>query len=376
MDTDHFVSWLHIGDLHASHEDGWASVAILKQIVESIRANVPAGALDFAFLPGDNANHGEREQYERVVAALDGLPMPRYAIPGDHDYEPKSLRVFADVLETRPLPTSVVVAGRRALFLDIVSAGSGGPDFRLGAGQTAWLKHQLQAARHDDEASPIVFMHAFPEDLREGAREIGRIFADAHVAFVDTGHTHYNEILNDGAVIYSATRSTGQIEEGSVGFAVAAVDGAVASWRFKALDAPWPWVLITSPAEARMAIGGSVADLDDGIDVHALVLGPDVASVSARIDDAPEVSMRRLDGRPGRWAVRLERTRAARHRIVVTAIGRNGDEGVDEVDVRVGTAVAASFEDGLGRHDQSIGAWPEHDLLGTRLGPNAKGKQW
>jgi hypothetical protein len=376
MNSDHFVAWLHIGDLHASDEDGWESVATLARIVTSIRANVPAGALDFAFLPGDNANHGEREQYERVVAALDGLPMPRYAIPGDHDFEPGSLQVFTDLLEHRPLPASVVVNGRRALFLDIVSPGGGGPDFRLGAAQTDWLRSELAAAKAHGEPRPLVFMHAFPEDLREDAREVGRLFADARVAFVDTGHTHYNEVLNDGAVIYAATRSTGQIEEGPAGFAIAAVDGAAASWRFKALDAPWPWVLITSPADARMTVDGDTSDADDPIELRALVLGPDVAGVSARFDDGLEVPLQRLDGHPARWAARLDRPHAETRRIVVTATAHDGSTATDEIDPVGAASAQPRVDDNHGSHGQSIGAWPGHDLLGTRLGPNAKGKKW
>lgn len=144
-----------------SDEDRWESLHTLTRIVETVCDHVPEGAHDFAFLPGER------------------------------------------------LPASIRIAGRRALFLDIVCAGSGGPYFRLGEVQTVWLREQLDAARLTSEPHPLVFMHALPRDLHEGAREIGRLAADAHVAFVDTGHTHYNELVNDGAMIYSATRSTG-----------------------------------------------------------------------------------------------------------------------------------------------------------------------
>ena len=50
------------------------------------------------------------------------------------------------------------------------------------------------------------------------------------------GHTHYNELAHDGRTLYAAARSVGQNEDGSVGYAVAAIDGAVTSWRFKPLD--------------------------------------------------------------------------------------------------------------------------------------------
>ena len=57
--------------------------------------------------------------------------------------------------------------------------------------------------------TPLVFMHGYPGDLAADGEAIAKVFADARVAFVDTGHTHYNELLNDGRVVYGATRSTG-----------------------------------------------------------------------------------------------------------------------------------------------------------------------
>ena len=79
------------------------------------------------------------------------------------------------------------------------------------------------------------------------------------VALVDMGHTHYNELANDGRTIFAATRSTGQIEEGPVGYSVATIDGGVVSWRFKPLDDPFPFVMITAPGRsppvARTAFG-------------------------------------------------------------------------------------------------------------------------
>jgi Icc protein len=46
------------------------------------------------------------------------------------------------------------------------------------------------------------------------------------------GHTHYNELANDGRAICAATRSTGQIEEGPAGFSVTTIDKEVIGWTF------------------------------------------------------------------------------------------------------------------------------------------------
>ena len=371
---DHFVSWLHLGDLHASDEDGWDSVETLARIVASVGEHVPPGALDFAFLPGDNANHGEPAQYERVAQVLARLAMPLHAIPGDHDFEPGSLDRFHVLLADQALPGEVRVNGRRALFLDIVSAGGGGPDFRLGDDQTCWLRDQLHASRAAAEPRPLVFMHAFPSDLRHDGQRIGRLFAEAEVAFVDTGHTHYNELLNDGAVIYSATRSTGQIEEGEAGFAVAAVDGHAASWRFKTLASSWPWVMVTSPADGRMTVARDAAEAAASRRVNALVLGRDIATVSLQVDDGPSIAMRPMPGRAGRWTATVDRPLAGVGRLVVIARSGDGRSAFDEVRPHAPRTDDRTVP--LGHHDATIGEWPEHGLLGTRLGPNANGKDW
>jgi hypothetical protein len=49
------------------------------------------------------------------------------------------------------------------------------------------------------------------------------------VAFVGTGHTHYNELVNHEGVIYAARRSTGEVEEGPPGFSLGVLDGSVVS---------------------------------------------------------------------------------------------------------------------------------------------------
>jgi 3',5'-cyclic-AMP phosphodiesterase len=182
------LAWLHIGDLHLAtaeadnHRD-------LRRIVALANA-VPLGSLDFAVLPGDNADDGTREQYALLRHAVAGLSLPLYVLPGDHDLR---------------LPRTVRVKGHRCLFLDVVSAGTGGPDFRLDPPQLAWAERELEAAREAGEAA-VVFMHTYPADLREGAERLRGLLARPEVRCVDMGHTHYNELANDGGTVFMATR--------------------------------------------------------------------------------------------------------------------------------------------------------------------------
>ena len=65
------------------------------------------------------------------------------SIPGDHDMERAASTPSTTVLAADPLPKAVTVRGTRCLFLDISGPGGGGPDFRLGADQAAWVEREL-----------------------------------------------------------------------------------------------------------------------------------------------------------------------------------------------------------------------------------------
>ncbi len=373
------LTWVHFGDLHASDEDGWQSLADLNAMIAEANRHL-SDRVDFAYLPGDVANHAEPEQYRRTRQALDRLSLRWFAIPGDHDFEPGSLDNFYDGLGAGALPASLLVNGHRCLFLDIVSAGRGGPDFRLGDGQMAWLRDQLARSR-GDTGRPAVFMHAFPGDLAMEAGPVGALFAQAGVACVDTGHTHYNELLNDGAVIYTATRSTGQIEEGAAGFSLHAVDGSVASWRFKDQGAAWPFVLITSPADHRLVTDPTQPDQAPAgaFEVRAKVFGEGVSDVSLQVDDGVPIAMIEDAAKTGCWTGHAAGLDDGLHAIGVQAFATTGASDRDVLSVLVANGsvpVQPKAKAQLGHDIHSIGAWPAHGLLGSQLGPNKNGKAW
>lgn len=370
------LRWLQFGDLHVCDGDGWESLRRFEQLVEEANQGF-ASRIDFAVLPGDNANHAKGEEFRQVAEAAGRLEMPLHVLPGDHDFEAGHLDDFRRLLAPAPLPRVERIGDTRCLFLDIVSAGSGGPDFRLGQAQTAWLHRTLQEGEAERS---IVFMHAFPGDLREGCEEVAALFARSGVAYVGTGHTHYNDLLNDGHVVYGATRSTGEIEEGPPGSSVSALDGDVLSWRFRTLGSGWPFVLVTSPSDFRLATDlQSRTQVPEGsIAVRAELFGASSsAAVSARLDGERETPLER--DADGTWIARFEDVPDGLHVLSVTATEPDGASDTDRVEVLVrnarerpkrGPALA------LGRDLHSIRAWPSHGIPGGRLGPNANGRKW
>ena len=116
------LSWLHFGDLHATADDDWQGLQCFEALIEQANWYLAHG-IDFAVLPGDDANNGTVEQYQRIRKAIDQLRLPLHIIPGDHDFEPGSLDNFHRVLGAEVSPKTVEVRGHRCLFLQLSVGG-------------------------------------------------------------------------------------------------------------------------------------------------------------------------------------------------------------------------------------------------------------
>jgi hypothetical protein len=219
-------------------------------------------------------------------------------------------------------------------------------------------------------------MHAYPNDLRAGSQEVADLFSRSHVAFVGTGHTHYNELVNHEGVIYAATRSTGEVEEGPPGFSIGVLDGSVVSWQFKPLDAKWPLVLITSPSDRRLVTDPSEADQvpSGAIHVRATIFGGAIKQVAARADRGPPVAMTQETAHI--WTGVIPHVADGLRVLDVEATTADGQVKHDaiQVHVRSGDSTALGVEQR--QSFEPLGAWPEHNLLGTQLGPNKNGRKW
>ena len=367
------LTWVHVGDLHitAEHE---ANYQDFRSIIESINAQL-IGQIDFCVLPGDNADDGTAGQYASIRAGLDTLEVPTYIIPGDHDRKPGNLDAFYRGLDAARLPFSVSMAGYRCIFLDVVSDGSGGPDFALGGEQLRWLEAELQSATLEGQRS-VVFTHTYPADLKSGRQALQTLLHENKVAFVDMGHTHYNELANDGTTIFATTRSTGQIEEGPVGFSIASLNRGVVSWRFKPLRSSWPFVMITSPADHRLITDRSSVDpiVSTQFRVTARVFGANaVNACRCRIDQDSWVTMH-LEDDSSQWCAVYESPENPFH-LTVEATDILGGRDTDTIVVAT-SSYRPPHRQADGSDSDSVGAWPERHLLATRLGPNRNGRQW
>ena len=245
-DAADVISWVHLGDLHMT-KAGEENYLDLAEIVNEVN-RVFADSVSFVFLPGDIADDGSRAAYVVVRGELDRLNVPWCAIIGDHDVHEKSFANFMEAMSERTHYAFTVGSVHFVAMnaFDVPHPGA----FTVSADQLAWMKCELQTAI-DAGQTKVLLLHCYPSDLKVGGVELIELLRNFDVSLIDMGHTHYNEIANDGRVLYSATRSTGQIEEGPVGYSITNIDGDVVSWRFVELS-KLPVVIITSPSDERL----------------------------------------------------------------------------------------------------------------------------
>lgn len=246
-----------------------------------------------------------------------------------------SLDLFRRYLDPRPA-RAVSAGDYHCVFVDAVDqaveVGKPGA-FGLRNMQLAWLECELQAATRE-RCRVILFNHVYPSELGDSSEVLRALMRSHRVIMVDMGHTHYNEIANVGHTIYASTRSTGQIEEGSVGFSIANLDNGVVSW-IKPFDVLWPFVMIMAPADRAFIVDPTQLEqlVRSVVEVRAKAWDErDIVSADCRIDDGPWRPMSRIAAIPvwscpwdsflatngGSWPVVLD----GNYR---SAIGRPGD---------------------------------------------------
>ena len=426
----------HVGDLHLTEAVPKTPPTILrrqrrlvsdlKRILKDIDSLPDKDRFDFVYLPGDIAQNGCAGEYAILDQLLKRHPdLPVRLIPGDHDRQLGSLVDFGGFRASltglhrqpatpkanveRDFPTGCPPKMRtpshtiqqfyfhedfgsvRCVFLDMVSAGYGrqgfGPDFRLGAVQTEWLADRLKEAEAEGLAVAL-FTHAYPFDItdKDVAADLAGLIWNSGVRLVEMGHTHYNELAPDGRTLYATARSVGQNEEGPVGYAVVTIDGDAVSWRFRQLQQTWPFVIITSPADRRLATE-ALAVVGGQTIVRAVAfsdLGAAACCVECRVDRGAWLPMERVGAgctfqRAVAWPA------GSRDVSVRITDGRwagpwAGPDFMDIDTIRPAAAPpdfeASLLPERLGSDAQALPSWPAKGIRGDQLGPNKLGRKW
>jgi Icc protein len=367
------VSWIHFGDLHISDSDEQNYRDFVTLIDEANRKM--ASGIDFALLPGDKADDGEENQYQLVKTAVSDCRFPVHAISGDHDIASGRLDLFLRYLAKAPYGS--FMCGEYCFLLLNSVAQWRPPEFGLGVRQMIWLHDRLSSASLAGQRA-VIFMHAYPSEHKADAAALREMFREHRVLLVEMGHTHYNELANDGHTIYATTRSTGQVEEGPPGFSVTTLDDGAVSWIFKPIGA-WPLVMITSPADERLITDPqSLSQVIRGqIQVRARAWGDAIGNVTLSIDQGTPIAMQRRGSMMWTSFWDSLRTSDGPHLLSVTAKTADGHTASDTISVLVNQQGSYSLPARRNvDYENVLGEWPEKHLLGTQLGPNENGRQW
>jgi Icc protein len=367
------VSWIHIGDLHMT-KAGEQNHLDLVSIVEEINRAF-ADSLAFVYIPGDVADDGNVVEYRIVREALDQLQAPWCSIIGDHDVHERSFTNYLAYM-AHAKHYSFQVGPARFVALNAFDI----PDprsFCLLDEQLDWLAEELRQAEQGEQFI-VLLLHCYPTDLKQGGDRLRQLVESPSIRLIDMGHTHYNEVANDGRTLYTATRSTGQIEEGPVGFSVTNLDGQVVSWKFFPLD-ELPAIMITSPADERLitdtSFEGHVAN--DRVLIRAKAWGKTPIKNAVVTREGHLVQLLQIP-ESNVWQGELHRSSLPDgvYSLTVSVEDAQGQTAEDSIRLVVGASAYKSPERSERDHDNTVEAWPERGLLATQLGPNKNGRKW
>ncbi|HPE62060.1 MAG: metallophosphoesterase [Thiothrix sp.] len=164
MDTHQPVRLLQISDLHCFAGDDsallWSDLPVqpnrqLSRLLTHLQ-QLP-DRHDALIISGDLAQEETAATYERLGQLLEGLGLPIYVLPGNHDV-PSLMRVHLTNADGQPHYQSTVRIGDwQLLFLDTSKPGH--PDGHLEPEKLALLEQQLSAAQ---QTPTLIFMHHHP----------------------------------------------------------------------------------------------------------------------------------------------------------------------------------------------------------------------
>lgn len=175
----------HIGATWAEGDP----VAGLAGAVASIERLRPAP--DALVLSGDLADNLADSEYALLLASLEGIDAPCYALPGNHDDRDTLRRHFGIPGEPgTPVQYAVELGALRILMLDSTRPGADAGE--LDAGRLAWLEDALSA---DPHTPTLLAMHHPPLVTHAPALDGLGLAAADRAALADVVRRHPNVTL-------------------------------------------------------------------------------------------------------------------------------------------------------------------------------------
>lgn len=285
---------------------------------------------DFVQFAGDNVQHARDHEWELFKDVTSKLKMPFYALVGDHDahHDPGCHSYQARLGKTYQ---AFSVNGYRFICLNT-------NQFRpLGMSdeQVIWFRYEVDAAVARGERV-IVFQHNYPFQVWEdyagpGIEEWRNVMQTRPIAAHFSGHTHYGQMANDGRNIYVATRSIGDPEGGSAGYAVVYLHDEDIALTYRTKESRGPLALITHPRRVILATKAEhIVTGPADARVRAWSKLP-IPSAQARIDDGEWRDMRATDEMTWSFSIPGDLLAKGEHSLEVRLTDENNDSGTDRI---------------------------------------------
>ena len=184
---------LHIGFDRANAREG----NLIRLEANLARLLQPGIHPDVLLLTGDLTEHGDDASFARLAAALDGYPIPLWAIPGNHDSREGLLRAFPKVrADDGFVQYAIDLPGLRVLMLDTLEVGRHGGGFC--DRRARWLADRLAQApttptliamHHPPFPTGIAWMDTLPDEPWV-TRFAEAISGHGQIVGITSGHVH------------------------------------------------------------------------------------------------------------------------------------------------------------------------------------------
>ncbi len=175
--------------------------------LNSIVKNISPNEYDYMFLSGDISENGCTRSYELLQSILDGIQIPIYCIPGNHDNKDNMLSVLSNSSHIK-ICDRLSFSGWDILFLDTTVANE---TFGL------LSKESLEKLRFNieksDAANICIVMHHHPYETgvarfdRVNLRNLAdfqNIIQNTKVRLVTFGHVHNYYSMTLNSILYES----------------------------------------------------------------------------------------------------------------------------------------------------------------------------
>jgi hypothetical protein len=146
-----------------------------------------------------------------------------------------------------------------------------------------------------------------------------------------SGHTHYDQMANDGRNIYVATRSIGDPEGGAAGYAIVHLDEDEVALTYRTTESRGPVALITYPRRVILATNASHIITGPGeCRARGWSMTP-IKLAQARIDEGEWGEMKPTDDMTWSYPIPGDTLAKGEHSLEVQLTDENGEVGTDKI---------------------------------------------